>query len=83
LENEKTDINYLKQTFQVIHLKNRNKRTISGKHNIEETQVCGVFDKFGNRVEKNGHCSSCNNCNHSYIKHIKGEKAMLPIALCK
>ena len=78
---EKIDINWLKSTFQVIHLKNNDKRRVGNEHGIPETQLCGVFDSEGNRAEKGGSCKSCNNCNLSFIAHQKGKTAKLPVAL--
>lgn len=78
-EKEKeTDLDWLKKTFQVIHLTNKGKRKIAEKHNLPETQLCGVFDSKGNRVAAGGACRSCNNCNHSFVDHQKGLVAKLP-----
>lgn len=78
---EKTDINWLLETFQVIHLKNDLKRKTIEDFNIPETQACGVFGRNGERVQKGGTCQSCNNCNLSYSAFKKGATAKLPEAL--
>jgi hypothetical protein len=63
------NIEELKEKFQVLHLKNKQKRTVGKEFDIPDTQLCGVFDKAGKDVETNGHCGGCNNCNLSYIMH--------------
>ena len=64
---------------QVIHVTNKDKRNALN-FGFKETQVCGVFDKDGNRTKK-GVCDSCNNCHLSFNAHQNGKKAKLPSIL--
>jgi hypothetical protein len=68
----------MRQTFQVFHIKNNNKRSLTEEVGIPETQVCGVFDENGERCEKGGSCLSCKNCDLSFISAQKGKTAELP-----
>jgi len=74
-------MNWVKNNFQVIHLKNKGKRKIAEKYKIPELQTCGVFDNQGNRVENHGSCKACNNCNLSFTAFMKGNEAKLPLKL--
>ncbi len=67
------------KNVQVIHVTNKNKRNAIN-FGFKETQVCGMFDKLGNRTIK-GVCDSCNNCHLSFIQHQKGKIAPLPSIL--
>lgn len=64
---------------QVVHVTNKDKRGAL-EVGLEETRVCGVFDKEGNRTKK-GVCDSCNNCHLSFMAHQNGKTAKLPIIL--
>lgn len=77
-EKEKLNMAWVKDNFQVIHLKNKGKRKIADKYNIPETQTCGVFAEDGSRVEAHGSCKACNNCNLSYVDFKRGKVAKLP-----
>lgn len=61
---------------QVIHVTNKDKRG-AVTFGFKETNVCGVFDKDGNRTKK-GVCDSCKNCHLSFRAHQSGKKAGLP-----
>jgi hypothetical protein len=78
---DKINLDWVKANFQVLHLKNKEKRRVADMYGIPETQTCAVFGEDGSRVEAHGSCKSCNNCNLSYIAFKKGKIAKLPALL--
>lgn len=64
---------------QVIHVTNKDKRKAL-EYGFKETNICGIFDKDGNRTKK-GVCDSCNNCHLSFRSHQNKHRAKLPSIL--
>jgi len=59
--------------FQVIHQRDQNKWN-ANKKGVDESRICGLYDRDGNYLEpkaKGAHCHSCNNCHVSYVEAVK------------
>jgi len=79
LTDELTD--FIRDTFQVKHLRNTNKRDAMEAVGLDEKETCAVFGKDGSRVRKGGACHACKNCDLGFLAHQKGKKGKLPDSL--